>query len=45
MNPELERRYARIPEFGNRVLRVVSTLGTNPIRIVTVHFDRRKSAP
>ncbi|EAZ93103.1 DUF4258 domain-containing protein [Crocosphaera chwakensis] len=29
-----------IPEFGNRVLRVVYKPTENPIKVITVHFDR-----
>ncbi len=35
----LEHRLGRIPEFGNRVLRVVVATA-EPFRIVTVYFDR-----
>ena len=31
---------AKIPEHGNRVLRVVYNKSTTPWRIVTVYFDR-----
>ena len=37
---ELEHRFSRIEEYGNRVLRVVFNKRVNPIRIVTVYFDR-----
>lgn len=37
---ELEHRLARIPEFGNRVLRVIVNRATNPERVVTFYFDR-----
>jgi len=30
----------RIPEFGNRVLKVVVNPATHPPKIVTLHFDR-----
>ena len=35
-------RYAmgRIPEYGNRVLRVVYNGSVEPVRVVTVYFDR-----
>jgi hypothetical protein len=31
----------KIPEHGNRVLRVVVNRQTSPVRIVTVYFDRK----
>lgn len=34
------RVWKRIPEFGNRALRVVYNPNTKPITIVTVFFDR-----
>lgn len=37
---ELEHALARIPEFGNRVLRVIYNKTEKPIRIITVYFDR-----
>ncbi len=39
--PELESRFARIPEFGNRVLRVVVNTQVVPERVVSVYFDRK----
>ena len=39
-NPLHERRFRRIPEFGNRVLRVVVNTEFVPVRIVSVFFDR-----
>jgi hypothetical protein len=38
--PALEHRLAAIPECGGRVLRVVCDPRQNPLKIVTVHFDR-----
>ena len=35
------RVWKRIPEFGNRALRVVYNPNTQPITVVTVFFDRR----
>ena len=35
------RVWKRIPEFGNRALRVVYNPNTEPIPVVTVFFDRR----
>jgi hypothetical protein len=40
---KLEHRFKRVIEFGNRVLRVVVNNNVNPIRIVTVYFDRTKN--
>jgi hypothetical protein len=40
-DPELERFYRQIPEFGDRVLRVVVNTRLAPWRIVSVFFDRR----
>jgi hypothetical protein len=42
MDMELEHRLSRIPEFNGRVLRVIVNNKTNPLRIVTVYFDRRR---
>jgi hypothetical protein len=36
----LERRYRPIPEFDGRVLRVVVNPGVEPLRVVSVFFDR-----
>jgi hypothetical protein len=36
----LERRYRPIPEFEGRVLRVVVNPSVEPIRVVSVFFDR-----
>jgi len=36
----LERRYRKIPEHENRVLRVVVNTTVAPERVVSVHFDR-----
>ena len=40
-NLDLENHFGRIPEFGNRVLRVVVNKGVVPQRVVSVYFDRR----
>lgn len=40
-DPELESRFAKIPEFGDRVLRVVVNTQVVPERVVSVYFDRR----
>lgn len=37
----VERRFRRIPEFGNRVLRVAVNTAIEPNRVVTVFFDRQ----
>lgn len=39
-DPTLERRYCKISENGNRVLRVVVNNTVAPIRVVSVYFDR-----
>lgn len=36
----LERRYRKIPEHENRVLRVVVNTSIAPERVVSVYFDR-----
>ena len=38
---EVERRYRKIPEFGGRVLRVAVNTTVEPVRIVSVFFDRQ----
>lgn len=40
MNYELESRSRRIPEHGDRVLRVVVNKSVVPDRVVSVYFDR-----
>jgi hypothetical protein len=45
VDPDLEHRMARIPEWGNRVLRVIVNAKTTPPRIVTAFFDRRRTIP
>ncbi len=39
-DPELRHALAVIPEFGNRVLRVIYNHTTNPWLVVSVYFDR-----
>ena len=39
-DPGMEHRLAAIAERGYRVLRVVCDPRANPLKIVTVHFDR-----
>ncbi len=36
----LESRFLKIPEFGDRVLRVVVNKQAVPVRVVSVYFDR-----
>ena len=38
---QLMHHVARIREYGNRALRVVFNKSVNPVRIVTVYFDRQ----
>ncbi len=38
---ELEHRLRRIAECGKRVLRVIVNTAVEPVRVVTVYFDRR----
>jgi hypothetical protein len=45
IDPDLEHRLARIPEWGNRVLRVIINGKTVTPRIVTAFFDRRRTIP
>ncbi len=40
-DPDLQHALGRIPELGNRVLRIVFHKETEPTRIVTVYFDRK----
>ena len=39
-DPEVERLFRRIPEFGGRVLRVAVNTAVAPNRVVSVFFDR-----
>ena len=41
-DPSLRHALARIPERGDRVLRVVYNVDTDPPRVVTAYFDRRQ---
>ncbi len=36
----VERHFRRIPEYGNRVLRVAVNTAVEPKRVVSVFFDR-----
>jgi hypothetical protein len=40
-DPDLENRFGKIVEFGDRVLRVVVNTQVVPERVVSVYFDRR----
>ncbi|MEW6236416.1 MAG: DUF4258 domain-containing protein [Candidatus Omnitrophota bacterium] len=40
-DPELEHRLRRMPEYGNRALRVVLNRNAEPANIVTVYYDRK----
>ena len=40
IDPTLEHRLAIIPEHDNRVLRVIVNIQYNPVRVVTLYFDR-----
>ncbi len=42
IDPDLEHRLSRIPEFGGRVLRVIVNRSKKPPHVITVFFDRRK---
>ena len=43
--PGTERRFRRIPEFGDRVLRVAVVETPTEIRILTAFFDRKAKRP
>ena len=45
VDPQLEHRLARIPEFGHRVLRVIVNGAKTPPHVVTAFFDRRRAIP
>jgi Domain of unknown function (DUF4258) len=40
-DPESMHHVGRIKEHGDRALRVVFNKSVNPVRIVTVYFDRK----
>jgi len=40
-DPALEHRLGRVAEYGNRVLRVVVNARVEPIKVITVFWDRR----
>ena len=39
-DPEVERFFGRVPERGDRVLRVAANTRVEPWRVVSVFFDR-----
>ena len=39
-DPALKHALGRIPENGNRVLRVVYNGSVEPVRVITAYFDR-----
>lgn len=41
LRPGVERRFRRIPEFGDRILRVALVESPAEIRILTAFFDRK----
>jgi hypothetical protein len=41
IDPALEQRFVKIPEHGDRVMKVVVNKLTSPERVVSVYFDRR----
>ncbi len=43
--PRVERRFRAIPEYGNRILRVVCMETDEEIRIITAFFDRKAKRP
>jgi hypothetical protein len=45
VDANLERRLARIREFGDRVLRVIVNRKRTPPSVITVFFDRRRTIP
>lgn len=40
-HPDLRHALGRVPEHGNRVLRVIYNDAVDPVRIVTAYFDRK----
>ncbi len=43
IDEDIEHRLARIPEFGDRVLRVIANVKVAPPRVVRCYFDRRRT--
>ncbi len=44
-DPLLEHRFRQLPDYGDRVLRVVCLEDAHKIRIVTAFLDRRARKP
>ena len=42
---DLQHRLGRVPDFENRVLRVIVNFKVTPPRVVTAYFDRRSKKP
>ena len=42
IDEDLEHRLAAIPEFQDRILRVIVNTKTDPLRVITAYFDRRR---
>jgi hypothetical protein len=40
-DPAVRHALKKIPEMDNRVLRVVYNSSVQPLRVISVHFDRR----
>ncbi len=40
VDPDLRHALGVIPEYGDRVLRVVYKISVVPVLIITIHFDR-----
>jgi hypothetical protein len=45
LDPQVERRFRTIPEFGDRVLRAACVETATEIRVLTVFFDRGAKRP
>lgn len=41
LDATLEQRFVKIPEYGDRVLKVVVNKMASPKRVVSAYFDRR----
>jgi hypothetical protein len=41
IDTSLEHYMVAIPEFGDRVLRVIINPHVDPVRVITMYFDRR----
>ena len=42
LEAELEHRLGRIPEYDDRVLRVILKPSAKPARVITAYFDRAR---